>query len=401
MTARCRTDSLAVSTKFVSKIFLGLCVCAWGALGATTSTSSYFTLVRSPMRVLSWDVGLRTLSYCLIEAEVSSGETTAEDPVAAAFAFQILAWESVDVKADDQIQHDTEAPSVAAAAVKPRTKRAKSAAGTVAGVSVEDGARMIMDALHRRADVLACGVDAIIIEQQPAGGHNAQSNVRMKVMSHAIQCYFYTRSLLSHVFVPPTISFVSASSKFSEMVRKKGGDGPAAPPPVEDDSSSSTTSSSTTLVLVRDTAGAVTVATPAAPAPAKPVSGYSRNKKYAVQKTVELLTRQFAADHRARQLLEATKKKDDLADSFLLGYYFLKKQFDAHQVQASRVAKSRSTGTRTPRAKKGRNAGAEAECTAGNTEDAALSHAPRPPPEVVDVSVKVTAPKGRKRKAVT
>ena len=318
------------------------------------------------MRVLSWDVGLRTLSYCLIEAEV---EATREETVpAAAFGFKILAWESVDVQADS--------PEAApASVVEQPNKRAKKSAvksattvATFAAVSVEDGARMIMDALHRRADVLACGVDAIIIEQQPAGGHNQQSNVRMKVMSHAIQCYFYTRSLLSHVFVPPTISFVGASSKFSEMPRNKGDDGADAGASVVVDARvTEDSSSTTTLVLVRASRVGVLAVEATATAVKKPVSGYARNKKYAVQKTVELLTRHLAVDHHARKLLESTKKKDDLADSFLLGYYFLKKKFDAHQIQTAKVAKK--------------------------------SRAVPPPPMSAD-AVSVQAPKGRKRKAV-
>jgi hypothetical protein len=227
------------------------------------------------MRVLAWDVGLRTLSFCVIDM------TTTVD-ASAAIDVNIVTWDSIDVQVDDDEEK-------AASGVGAGSKRVKTGA-----VSVEDGARLIMDTLHRRAAVLLEGVDAIVIEQQPAGGHNQQSNVRMKVMSHAIQCYFYTRYIVQGIMVPPSLSFVSASSKFSEMPKTA-----AVPAGDVDDNATAKTTTKT----------------------------YGRNKKYAVAKTAELLARFLPANHGALKLFNSTstKKKDDLADSFLLGYYFLLK----------------------------------------------------------------------------
>lgn len=185
------------------------------------------------MRVLAWDVGLRTLSFCLMDDA------------------DVVQWQSIDVQGDKKT------------------------------VSIEEGAALIMQTLHG----LTLGpVDSIIIEQQPAGGHNQHSNVRMKVMSHAIQCYFYTRALMEGS--SSTVTFVAASSKFSERPKAEK--------------------------KATDTVH----------------SKYSDNKKYAVLKVQELLSATLPADHAARVMFEGTtvKKKDDLADAYLLAYYYLRKQ---------------------------------------------------------------------------
>lgn len=185
------------------------------------------------MRVLAWDVGLRTLSFCLMDDT------------------DVVQWRSIDVQGDKKT------------------------------VSIEEGAVLIMQALHG----LTFGpVDSIIIEQQPAGGHNQHSNVRMKVMSHAIQCYFYTRALVEGN--SSTVTFVAASSKFSERPKAE--------------------KKATDTVHLK----------------------YTNNKKYAVVKVQELLSATLPTDHAARVMFEGTtvKKKDDLADAYLLAHYFLHKQ---------------------------------------------------------------------------
>lgn len=299
------------------------------------------------MKVLSWDVGLRTLSYCLLEntrhssldtTDTSSGlepepstpgETNAVTDPAQNFTFNILQWDSIDVQVDADAE--TSGTMSASGVVKP-SKRSK-----VTAVSIEEGARLIIDTLHRRADFLAHGVDAIIIEQQPAGGHNQQANVRMKVMSHAIQCYFYTRGIMSHVFVAPQISFVPANSKFEEKPKTKR---PAAavvsasasataliPPPNPETSGAGASMSEQEVVMAKSH-------------PAH--SQYSVNKKYAVVKAGELVRAFLPSNHKARRFFDATstKKKDDLADSFLLGYYFLKKQHTARLAVNAKLNKT-------------------------------------------------------------
>ena len=315
------------------------------------------------MKVLSWDVGLRTLSYCLLEntrvptdkygntsgdndTRTVTLDSVTPDPDADAglllratpsvtdatddtFCFNILHWDSIDVQVDADTQPNMTI-SAATGVIKP-SKREK-----VTAVSIEEGARLIIDTLHRRADFLANGVDAIIIEQQPAGGHNQQANVRMKVMSHAIQCYFYTRGIMSHIFVAPTITFVPANSKFEEKPKIKR----------------LTVKNATGQIPLSDTAAATDssgVSSAPVDAIALPVnSHYSVNKKFAVIKAGELVRAFLPGRHPARLLFDATstKKKDDLADSFLLGYYFLKKKHTALLVANAKAHKAAQKKTK-------------------------------------------------------
>lgn len=221
------------------------------------------------MKILSWDVGLRTLSYCIVEGRVAGDAVTVD----------VHAWDAVDV------QVDAEAPQGAQQTGTQRSGKRKK----MDAVSIEDGAKMLCDALHRRHASFE-GVDVVIIEQQPAGGHNRHSNVRMKVMSHVIQMYFYTRGL--HVPPAPTVTFVSPSSKLVEMDR-------SVPPPADGDEA-------------------------AAPTRKTISQQYTRNKKFAVTKTAELVQQLLPEDNPLRRMFEAasTAKKDDLADAFLLGYYY-------------------------------------------------------------------------------
>ena len=250
------------------------------------------------MRVLSWDVGLRTLSYCLIEATV--GDDKSKDK-----SFNIIQWDSIDVHVDGSSSEQAEtATASTGSGVGRAAKRVKTSA-----VSIEQGARLIMDALHRRQDTFLNSVDAIIIEQQPAGGHNQHSNVRMKVMSHAIHCYFYTRNISAQPpRNTPLITFVPASSKFEEKQKEK--------------------KTKVSKTDANDANATQTQEPPEALTSAEIHTRYNKNKKFAVEKTGELLREALAETDSSRLFFESTstKKKDDLADSFLLGYYFLMKQ---------------------------------------------------------------------------
>lgn len=245
------------------------------------------------MRVLAWDVGLRTLSYCVMSA---SWCTEAQQ-----LQYTLELWDAIDV----QVDGDAQAQAGELTGATRTGKRKKMDA-----VSIEDGATMLADALHRRAHLFA-DVDAVIIEQQPAGGHNRHSNVRMKVMSHVIQMYFYSSKLHGHMGAGTDVTFVSPASKLVDMPREPraqatdGGEGEVTE-------------------VKRRTVSQL----------------YSRNKKFAVTKATELVQEMCAADHSLRHLFEAAtvSKKDDLADAFLLNYYYLKKH-----VTPPRSAKKRQS----------------------------------------------------------
>ena len=231
------------------------------------------------MRVLSWDVGLRTLSYCVLEKTAES-------------AWSIKLWDAIDVQLDDN-----DKTTAVGTGTKTTAKRKK-----VSTVSVEYAAQLVMDTLHRRA-ALFDDVDAIIVEQQPAGGHNRHSNVRMKVVSHVIQCYFYTRAMVGDK-TPPPITFVSPASKLVEMER--------APRPKK---------------AQPDEQGAEATEATLPPPPPQPRQ-YALNKKFAITKTQELLSTVFASETEFGAFFNSSTvgKKDDLADSFLLNYYYILKK---------------------------------------------------------------------------
>lgn len=250
------------------------------------------------VRILSWDVGLRTLSYCLLTG------SWAED---GEMSFQVEDWNSIDVQTDDTSVAVTDTGAKGTGATS-KAKRAK-----VAAVSVEDGARLVMDTLHRRARIFEA-IDHIIIEQQPAGGHNRHSNVRMKVVSHVLQCYFYTRTLFQPQAGTPAISFVSPASKLVDMEKA-----PRKTKKRANDESADQEQQPVTQPVTQQAAEGEKVK--------KVESNYVRNKKYAVAKTTELVaTLPETSDARKFFSAASTAKKDDLADAFLLGYYFLKKQ---------------------------------------------------------------------------
>jgi hypothetical protein len=261
------------------------------------------------MKVLSWDVGLRTLSYCVLEKTAES-------------AWSIRLWDAIDVQLDDN-----DKATAVGTGTKTTAKRKK-----VSTVSVEYAAQLVMDTLHRRA-ALFDDVDAIIVEQQPAGGHNRHSNVRMKVVSHVIQCYFYTRALATER-QPPVITFVSPASKLVDMERaprvkksEAGDDAKEAPPPP-----------------------------PSLPQPRQ----YALNKKFAITKTQELLGTVFTEEEDnaafATFFNSATVgKKDDLADSFLLNYYYILKHTAPKKTRAKKekaVATKSGNGETAPEVKK-------------------------------------------------
>lgn len=222
--------------------------------------------------VLAWDVGLRTLSYCVMTGTWSAADSCVH--------YTIHHWDAVDVQLEAG-----HVPEQLTGAKKSGTRK------KVDTVSVEEGARMVCDAVHRRAAEQFDRVDTVIIEQQPAGGHNKHSNVRMKVMSHALQMYFYVRNLVQPAPArQQQVCFVSPASKLVDM--KKDAE-----------------------VDKEKSVGQL----------------YTRNKKYAVHKTAELLlTPGLAAEaNRAwRALFDSSNvsKKDDLADAFLLNFYYLQKQ---------------------------------------------------------------------------
>ena len=94
------------------------------------------------MRVLAFDVGTKTLSYCVLDVVADSA------PV-------VHAWETVNVHEE--------------AGLPPKAKP-----------TMREDSEYVMRALSARVDDLwALSPDGVVVEQQPAGGRNMFSSVRM------------------------------------------------------------------------------------------------------------------------------------------------------------------------------------------------------------------------------
>lgn len=232
------------------------------------------------------------------------------NPTSSNISVNIIEWGIIDVQNDT-----TTTTTTTTAAIVPdghghghgrgrgRGRRTKADV-----ISIEESARLLIHTLHQRAYLADSPTDAIIIEQQPAGGHNTHSNVRMKVMSHVIQSYFYTRNILNYkedVTVAatqpqPRVTFVSPASKLVDMKHDL----------IEQEN--------------KENGG----------------KKYARNKKYAIRKTEELLSSCVQNSEVANTIFKYGKR-DDLADAFLLGYYYLLKQLKP-PVKKKRGIKRRS-----------------------------------------------------------
>jgi hypothetical protein len=208
------------------------------------------------MNVLSWDCGITNLCYCFIELlddidENGKGEKEISD-------FRIIMWENFSLNAQTLMQ------------------------ATATLVKELDNRPWMMD------------VDSVCIENQ------VLKNVQMKVMSHAIQCYFETRGAArsrdnsTYSTLPngmriarkgkggPSVHFIKADSKFQAVPRI------TIPPKIE------------------------------------ALSRRNRNKKAAVHIAKELLKEK--EDSTAINFLDSFDKQDDLSDALLQGLYFLKNQ---------------------------------------------------------------------------
>ena len=293
------------------------------------------------MRILSWDVGLKTLSYCLLRVERVSNnavnmecnpvksEETGENAIKKSEGTTqciVERWETIDVPSEyfvrvDPIQCQT-VPVKGAKRVKrtlktetdvplertttetqvlPRKRAVRQTSAVSKKLTLEQSVEAVHQSLSRRVSFLLCEgamPDAITIEQQPAGGHNRFSSVNMKVISHVIQAYFYNLVDTSRC----TISFVSPASKLVEMRES-------------DRKKTVVTTVVTTADEIHQTQDTVS----------RTLMGqrYRRNKQFAVAKTQELLCSAAVHNDYAVGVLKAAgKKKDDLCDAFLLGYYY-------------------------------------------------------------------------------
>jgi len=221
------------------------------------------------MRVLAFDVGTKTLSYCCLEIEHETPPT-------------VHAWEIINIHEEAGLSEKA----------KP---------------TMREDAEYVIGVLRRRVEAMgALTPDAVVIEQQPAGGHNAFSSVRMKVLSHVIHAFFFMSD------IPAPVSFVSPSTKLVGM-----------------DTGETAADVKARQAGDRKTMGAK----------------YRRNKRHAVDMVTRLMETVVTSGIDAVAIFEAAKpKQDDLADAFMLAYAFGKKHTTP---KPSRKRKSQSERTNT------------------------------------------------------
>lgn len=129
------------------------------------------------MKILCFDIGTRTLSYCLLEMV----------PVEESPELTIHEWETIDVHAEANLSDKA----------KP---------------TMREDCEMVINSIDARIEKFwEYDIDNICIEQQPAGGTHRFSSVRMKVVSHALHAYLYSQQLRMAWRAP--VTFVSPSSK--------------------------------------------------------------------------------------------------------------------------------------------------------------------------------------------
>lgn len=132
------------------------------------------------MRILSFDIGIRDLAYCI--AEFGSEQQAGANLL-------VEAWESIDIL-NDQDENGK------------RTSR---------NVSIPESCQLLVAALKLRSKVmLNTPPDLILVEQQPGGKF---VNVRMKCLSHALQTFFL---VVTEGAIP--IEFVSAKLKLAVLL---------------------------------------------------------------------------------------------------------------------------------------------------------------------------------------
>lgn len=200
--------------------------------------------------VLSWDCGITNLCYCLIELIEDDGKDKLD--------YRIIMWENFSLNSQTLMQ------------------------ATSALVKELDSRPWMMD------------VDNVCIENQ------VLKNVQMKVMSHAIQCYFVTRGAAR-------ARDNSTQSQLPNGIKiiRKGQGGPA-------------------VHFIKADSKFKAVNHITIPDRIEKLSRRLRNKRAAVYTTTELLRQKNYMT--ALNFLQSFDKQDDLSDSFLQGLYFLRQK---------------------------------------------------------------------------
>jgi len=141
------------------------------------------------MRVLSIDVGLRNLAWCLLSRSPSQ-ELKWQGAPWWGNEIQIINWKVVDIVVHSEIKEKINLNKTDIASIVP----------------------WFMKCLEDHKEIIGERIDLVLIENQPSGhtlsaGVNI-SNVKTKVLSHILQAFFVVRNI--------PVKFVSPSNKLKD-----------------------------------------------------------------------------------------------------------------------------------------------------------------------------------------
>lgn len=140
-------------------------------------------------RILSVDLGVRNLAWCVLERTTSKEEQWKEIPFHGQ-KIQVLSWKVVDILEEANVQEEVNLNQVDIACCIP----------------------WFVTTIHKYFDEMTNGVQHCVLEAQPTArfmqGGRTISNVRTKVLSHVLQ------ALLLDKQIP--VQFVSPSVKLKD-----------------------------------------------------------------------------------------------------------------------------------------------------------------------------------------
>lgn len=205
-------------------------------------------LTKGP-NVLSWDCGISNLCYCLLE-------DVQDDSTQEGTNFRIVMWENFSLNSQTLMQ----------------------------------AVDMLVKELDKRPWML--DVDYVCIESQTL------KNVQMKVLSHAIQCYFVTKGEMRAQLNGKVIELPDGTRATQK--------GPVGPP----------------VSMIKPESKFKAAKGIVIPDEIESLQRRRRNKRAAIHMAMEILQHR-ERDVTAYNFLQSFDKQDDLCDSFLQGIYFL------------------------------------------------------------------------------
>lgn len=222
------------------------------------------------MKILGWDIGIKNLSYCLIEVPEEKVKTGDFNYINC----DIIKWDIIDLSTDPVKPHNSikelikdTTPSKASKA-KPKKPKKKN----VAKINVFTLCKKVEEIFDKVPEF--SNVDYVVIENQPVLKNPTMKSVQMMVFS-----YFVFNKRTRH-----EVSMLNASNKMK--VCKES--------------------------IPEDISEKIN----------KLKSKYSRNKKFSIVHT-DIMLEKLYQDSKWVSQFKASKKKDDLADSFLMTLYFI------------------------------------------------------------------------------